>query len=168
MIQTLKIGYVSLKNNLILAPMAGVTDLPFRLLCKEQGAGLLCMEMVSAKAIYFNNKNTEELLTIDDREPPVSLQLFGSDPDIISEMAKKIENRPFSIPPLAGLPYSNGYGIPVDSKSHIASCRFPSAHDTPVVHSALFILLSALTHHFVSGEYVCVGKVSQCIRTMGD
>ena len=93
MIQTLKIGDVSLKNNLILAPMAGVTDLPFRLLCKEQGAGLLCMEMVSAKAIYFNNKNTEELLTIDDREPPVSLQLFGSDPDIISEMAKKIENR---------------------------------------------------------------------------
>ena len=97
MIQTLKIGDVSLKNNLILAPMAGVTDLPFRLLCKEQGAGLLCMEMVSAKAIYFNNKNTEELLTIDDREPPVSLQLFGSDPDIISEMVKKIENRPFSI-----------------------------------------------------------------------
>ena len=97
MIQTLKIGDVSLKNNLILAPMAGVTDLPFRLLCKEQGAGLLCMEMVSAKAIYFNNKNTEERLTIDDREPPVSLQLFGSDPDIISEMAKKIENRPFSI-----------------------------------------------------------------------
>ena len=89
MIQTLKIGDVSLKNNLILAPMAGVTDLPFRLLCKEQGAGLLCMEMVSAKAIYFNNKNTEELLTIDDREPPVSLQLFGSDPDIISEMAKR-------------------------------------------------------------------------------
>ena len=97
MMQTLKIGDVSLKNNLILAPMAGVTDLPFRLLCKEQGAGLLCMEMVSAKAIYFNNRNTEELLTIDDREPPVSLQLFGSDPDIISEMAKKIENRPFSI-----------------------------------------------------------------------
>ena len=97
MIQTLKIGDVSLKNNLILAPMAGVTDLPFRLLCKEQGAGLLCMEMVSAQAIYFNNRNTEELLTIDDREPPVSLQLFGSDPDIISEMAKKIENRSFSI-----------------------------------------------------------------------
>ena len=95
--KTLKIGDVSLKNNLILAPMAGVTDLPFRLLCKEQGAGLLCMEMVSAKAIYFNNKNTEELLNIDDREPPVSLQLFGSDPDIISEMAKKIEDRPFSI-----------------------------------------------------------------------
>jgi nifR3 family TIM-barrel protein len=97
MIQKLKIGNVELKNNLILAPMAGVTDLPFRLLCKEQGAGLLCMEMVSAKAIYYNNKNTESLLQIDDREPPVSLQLFGSDPDIISEMAKKIEDRPFSI-----------------------------------------------------------------------
>ena len=96
-IRKLQIGNVTLENNLILAPMAGVTDLPFRLLCKEQGAGLLCMEMVSAKAIYFNNRNTEELLTIDDREPPVSLQLFGSDPDIISEMAKKIENRPFSI-----------------------------------------------------------------------
>lgn len=97
MIQTLQIGDVTLKNNLVLAPMAGVTDLPFRLLCKEQGAGLLCMEMVSAKAIYYKNKNTESLLEIDDREPPVSLQLFGSDPDIISEMAKKIEERPFSI-----------------------------------------------------------------------
>lgn len=97
MIQRLKIGNVQLENNLILAPMAGVTDLPFRLLCKEQGAGLLCMEMVSAKAIYFRNKNTEGLLEIDDREPPVSLQLFGSDADIISEMAKRIEERPFSI-----------------------------------------------------------------------
>lgn len=97
MIRTLQIGNVTLKNNLILAPMAGVTDLPFRLLCKEQGAGLLCMEMVSAKAIYFRNKNTENLLAIDDRETPVSLQLFGSDPDIISEMAKRIEDRPFSI-----------------------------------------------------------------------
>lgn len=97
MIQTLKIGDTVLPNNLILAPMAGVTDLPFRLLCKEQGAGLLCMEMVSAKAIYYKNRNTEELLTIDEAERPVSLQLFGSDADIISEMAKKIEERPFSI-----------------------------------------------------------------------
>ena len=97
MIQTLKIGDVSLKNNLILAPMAGVTDLPFRLLCKEQGAGLLCMEMVSAKGIMYNNKNTKFLLTIDERERPVSLQLFGSDPDIISEQAKRIEELPFDI-----------------------------------------------------------------------
>ncbi len=97
MVKTLKIGNVTLENNLILAPMAGVTDLPFRLLCKEQGAGLLCMEMVSAKAIYYRNRNTEALLSIDEREHPVSLQLFGSDADIISEMAKRIEERPFSI-----------------------------------------------------------------------
>ncbi len=96
-IRKLQIGNVTLENNLILAPMAGVTDLPFRLLCKEQGAGLLCMEMVSAKAILYKNKNTEELLTIDERETPVSLQLFGSDPDIMSEIAKQIEERPFDI-----------------------------------------------------------------------
>lgn len=95
--KTLQIGNVTLPNNLILAPMAGVTDLPFRLICKEQGAGLLCMEMVSAKAIYYNNKNTEELMAIDERELPVSLQLFGSAPDIISEMAKRIEEKPFAI-----------------------------------------------------------------------
>ena len=96
-IRRLQIGNVTLENNLILAPMAGVTDLPFRLLCKEQGAGLLCMEMVSAKAILYKNRNTEELLTIDKRENPVSLQLFGSDPDIMSEIAKQIEDRPFDI-----------------------------------------------------------------------
>lgn len=93
----LQIGDVILKNNVILAPMAGVTDLPFRLLCKEQGAGLLCMEMVSAKAIYYNNKNTETLMQIEPEERPVSLQLFGSDPVIMSEMAKRIEDRPFDI-----------------------------------------------------------------------
>ena len=93
----LKIGNVTLDNNVILAPMAGVTDLPFRLLCREQGAGLVCMEMVSAKAIYYKNKNTEELLTVHPKELPASLQLFGSDPKIIAEMAKKIEDRPFAI-----------------------------------------------------------------------
>ena len=93
----LKIGNVSLEGNIVLAPMAGVTDLPFRLLCKERGADLICTEMVSAKGIFYNNKNTEDLLRIDDRERPVSLQLFGSDPDIISEMAKKIEHRNFDI-----------------------------------------------------------------------
>lgn len=95
--KTLKIGNVELENRYVLAPMAGVTDLPFRLLCKEQGAGLLCMEMISAKALQYHNKNTEALLQIDERECPVSLQLFGSDPDIISEQAKRIEERPFQI-----------------------------------------------------------------------
>lgn len=93
----LKIGNVQLENSYILGPMAGVTDLPFRLLCKEQGAGLVCMEMVSAKGILYNNKNTESLLTIHPEETPASLQLFGSDPKIVSEMAKRIEERPFAI-----------------------------------------------------------------------
>ena len=77
--------------------MAGVCDLPFRVLCTEMGAGMTCMEMVSAKAIMYNNKNTEELMAIDPREDKVSLQLFGSDPQIMSEMAKRIEERPFSV-----------------------------------------------------------------------
>ena len=93
----LTIGNVELKNNVILAPMAGVTALPFRVLCKEQGAGLLCMEMVSAKAIYYGSKNTEELMKISPAEMPVSLQLFGSDADIMADMAKKIEEKPFAV-----------------------------------------------------------------------
>lgn len=93
----IRIGNVKLKNNVFLAPMAGVTDLPFRLLCSEMGAGMVCMEMVSAKAILYNNKNTEEMLEIREQERPVSLQLFGSDPDIMSEIAKRIEDRPFDV-----------------------------------------------------------------------
>ena len=93
----LTIKNVELDGNIILAPMAGVTDLPFRLLCKEQGADLLCTEMISAKGIFYHNKNTEELLQIEETERPVSLQLFGSDPDIVSEMAKRIEERNFDI-----------------------------------------------------------------------
>lgn len=93
----LKIGNVVLQNNVILAPMAGVSDLPFRLLCREQGSGMVCTEMISAKAILYGNKNTEELMQIHPGEGPVSLQLFGSDPDIISEMAKRIEEKPFAV-----------------------------------------------------------------------
>ncbi len=93
----MNIGNVKLANPYILAPMAGVTDLPFRLLCKEQGAGLLCMEMISAKALLYKNKNTKALLEIHPEEYPVSLQLFGSDADIMSEIAKQIEHLPFQI-----------------------------------------------------------------------
>ena len=91
------IGDVKIKHPYILAPMAGVTDLPFRLLCKKEGAGLICMEMVSAKAILYHNKNTEALLEIHKEEDAVALQLFGSEPDVISEAAKQIEELPFSI-----------------------------------------------------------------------
>lgn len=93
----LQIGNVTLQSNIILAPMAGVSDLPFRLLCSRMGAGMVCMEMVSAKAIYYNNKNTEDLLTIHPDEGIVSLQLFGSDPEIMASQAKRIEERPFQI-----------------------------------------------------------------------
>ena len=94
---TVKIGNVELNNPFILAPMAGVCDLPFRLLCREKGAAMVCTEMVSAKAIYYNNRNTEELLTIDENEGTVSLQLFGSEPELMADMAKRIEERPFEI-----------------------------------------------------------------------
>ncbi len=94
---TLRIGNLNLQNSLILAPMAGVTDLPFRLLCKEQGAGLLCTEMISAKAIMYKNKNTRALMEIDPRERPVSLQLFGSDPSVMGLIAKQVEEHPFDI-----------------------------------------------------------------------
>ena len=97
LLHALRIGDVTLDSNIILAPMAGVTDLPFRILCHEQGSALQCMEMVSAKAIMYNNKNTDALMEIHPEERPVSLQLFGSDPVIISEMAKRIEERPFAV-----------------------------------------------------------------------
>lgn len=93
----MKIRDVCLDNPVILAPMAGVSDLPFRLLCKEQGAGMVCTEMISAKAILYGNKNTEELMRIHPQEGSVSLQLFGSDPKIMGEMAKRIEDRPFAV-----------------------------------------------------------------------
>lgn len=92
-----KIGNINIEGGLCLGPMAGVSDLPFRRLCKEMGASLLVTEMVSAKAIYFKNKNTEPLMKIDKDEHPVALQLFGSDPDIIALMAAQIENRDFDI-----------------------------------------------------------------------
>ena len=74
-----------------------IRDRPFRLLCREQGAGLVCMEMVSAKAIAYHNRNTERLMEINDREHPVSLQLFGSEPDLMAEIAAQIEDKPFDI-----------------------------------------------------------------------
>lgn len=93
----MKIGNVDIKGNVALGPMAGVTDLPFRLLCKEQGCDLMYTEMVSAKAILYNNKNTYEILRTTDSERPVAVQLFGSDPDIMTEIALRLEEQPFDI-----------------------------------------------------------------------
>lgn len=93
----MNIGAVRLENNVFLAPMAGVTDQPFRILCKEQGAGLVYSEMVSAKGILYNSKNTKKLLSVTAAEHPVAVQLFGSDPHILGEMAKAIEAEPIDI-----------------------------------------------------------------------
>lgn len=93
----LKIGNVELDSPVALAPMAGVTDLPFRILCREQGCGLMCTEMVSAKALLYKNRNTKPLLETKPEERPVAVQLFGSDPEIMSEMALMLEERPYDI-----------------------------------------------------------------------
>lgn len=91
----MKIGNTEITNNIALGPMAGVTDLPFRKLCKEMGCGLMYTEMVSAKAILYNNKNTDGLLRVEESERPVAVQLFGSDPDIMSDIAMRIEDGPY-------------------------------------------------------------------------
>lgn len=93
----LKIGNVELENNLILAPMAGVTDLPYRLICRSMGCGMVVTEMVSAKAILYKNKNTKTLLEVLPQERPAAVQLFGSDPDILGEIAAQIEDGPYDM-----------------------------------------------------------------------
>ncbi|WP_024865483.1 tRNA dihydrouridine synthase DusB [Butyrivibrio sp. FCS014] len=93
----LQIGSVTLDNNIILGPMAGVSDLPFRVLCSEMGAGMVCMEMISAKAILYKNRNTNMLLEIHENEHPVSLQLFGSEPEIMAQAVEMIKDRPYDI-----------------------------------------------------------------------
>lgn len=95
--KSLHIGDVTVQTPIVLAPMAGVTDLPFRTLCREQGAGLTVTEMVSAKAILYHNKKTMELMRTGRDEHPVSVQLFGGDPEAVSEAAAQIEDLPFDI-----------------------------------------------------------------------
>ncbi len=90
-------GSVTLPNRLVLAPMAGVSDLPFRVLCHEMGAGLVCTEMVSAKAITYRNRNTAALMRTDPSEHPVSLQLFGSEPEVCAQAFEMIREQPFEI-----------------------------------------------------------------------
>ena len=92
------IGNVKIENNLVLAPMAGVTDYAYRRICREMGCGLVYTEMVSAKAILYKNKNTEPLLETDESEHPIAVQIFGSDPEIMGDMAQKLESeREFDI-----------------------------------------------------------------------
>lgn len=88
----MKIGNVNLENNVFLAPMAGVTDISFRGLCKEMGCGLVCTEMVSAKALYYGSDNTKELMRIAEEEKPVALQMFGNDPEIMARVTEEYFN----------------------------------------------------------------------------
>lgn len=91
------IGNIEFKNGIFLAPMAGVTDMVFRKICKEMGCDLVYSEMVSAKGMHYNSENTKDMLKVDECERPIAIQIFGSEPDIMSEMAKTLENYPIDI-----------------------------------------------------------------------
>lgn len=84
-------------GRLILAPMAGITDMPFRALCKEQGASFTYTEMISAKALFYKNKNTLPLLAVSEGERPIAVQLFGNEPELLAEEAAKLEDGPYDI-----------------------------------------------------------------------
>lgn len=93
----MKIGNVELKNKVFLSPMAGVTDLPFRLMCKEQDCGLLYTEMINAKALCYDDENTKKMLKIEEEEHPVAVQIFGSDPKFMGRAAEIMNNYPNEI-----------------------------------------------------------------------
>ncbi len=94
MIHKLKIGNVELENNILLAPMAGITDRPFRIICKKySNPGLVYTEMASTKAIYYGDIKTDKLLNTDGENSPIAIQIFGSDPLIMGEVAKKISDK---------------------------------------------------------------------------
>ncbi len=120
----MKIGELNIENNLVLAPMAGVTDLPFRKICREMGCGLIYTEMVSAKAILYKNKNTEPLLETDESEHPIAVQIFGSDPDIMGDMAAKLdEERSFDI-----IDVNMGCPVPKIVNNHEGSALMKNPH----------------------------------------
>lgn len=156
-IHPLDIGNVHLENNLILAPMAGVTDLPFRILCHENGAGLVCGEMVSAKAICYHNKNTEALLITREEERPVSIQLFGSDPDSMYEAAKVIAKRPFDI-----IDINMGCPVPKIVKNGDGSALMKDEGRAKAVISAV---VNGVSDSYLDSEW---DKVKNVAGTMND
>ncbi len=93
----MKIGNVELTNRVFLAPMAGVTDMPFRVLCKEQGCGLVYTEMVSAKGMHYNDQKSTQLTLLDEKEKPGAVQIFGSEPEILAEVAARLDKSDASI-----------------------------------------------------------------------
>ncbi|MFV0503564.1 MAG: tRNA dihydrouridine synthase DusB [Lachnospirales bacterium] len=113
----MKIGNIELENNVVLAPMAGISDLPYRLIAKEMGAGLVYSELISAKGIYYNNKNTKDLLKIHPKEQPIAIQVFGSEPKIMGEVAAMLNDQPFDI-----LDLNMGCPVPKVVKNGEGSC----------------------------------------------
>ena len=93
MINKIKIGNVEFNNNVFLAPMAGITDKPYRSICKEFGVGLTCSEMISAKGMYYNDEKTNLLTEKAENENPYAIQIFGSDSDIMAEVAEKLSEK---------------------------------------------------------------------------
>ena len=132
----LKIGNVTLKNNVALAPMAGVTDLSYRLLCREQGCALACTEMVSAKALFYGSKNTDELLTTCEEDAPLAVQVFGSDPEIMADMALRLEERPFAI-----IDVNMGCPVPKVVNNHEGSALMK---DIPLAYRILSTMVKKL------------------------
>lgn len=91
-LRSIMIGNVKIENNIFLAPMAGITDMPFRLLCKEQGCGLVYTEMVSAKGMYYNDDKSKKIALINNKERPACVQIFGSEPDVMAEIARNLDS----------------------------------------------------------------------------
>lgn len=92
-LKKLKIGNVELENNILLAPMAGITDLAFRKVCKENNCGLVETEMVSAKAVYYNDEKTMKMLNMEGEKRPVSIQIFGNDPEVMMAATKILDGK---------------------------------------------------------------------------
>ena len=90
-LKKLKIGNVELDSNILLAPMAGVTDKAFRMICKDYGAGLVCTEMISSKGLYYNDEKTKILMDVENEKRPIAVQIFGNDPEIMASAAKYVE-----------------------------------------------------------------------------
>ena len=89
-LKELKIGNVTLENNILLAPMAGITDKAFRKTCKKYGAGLVCTEMVSSKGLYYKDEKTKQILNVEGEKRPISMQIFGSDTETMGFASKYV------------------------------------------------------------------------------
>ena len=161
-----KIGTIEIQDKLILAPMAGVTDLPFRLLCKEAGCDILYTEMVSAKAMYYKNKNTIPLLALDDREHPIGLQLFGSEPELMADMARQIETLGFDFIDInMGCPvpkvFNNGEGSALMKDPKLAG------QIVAAIHRAVKIPVTVKIRKGIDEDYVNAVEMAKELEESG-